>query len=74
MKAFTVYYPIPTKITPYPLSFHFNHKIALGVKGRQETFKILIEKLRPNDRTLWFHCASNGHKILADGARSGRHC
>ena len=39
---------------------HFNHKIALGVKGRQETFKILIEKLRPNDRTLWFHCASLG--------------
>ena len=39
---------------------HFNHKIALGINGRKETFKILKEKLTPNDKTLWFHCASLG--------------
>lgn len=39
---------------------HFNHKIAIGINGRKETFKILKEKLTPNDKTLWFHCASLG--------------
>ena len=39
---------------------HFNQKLALGVNGRQETFKILKDKLNPNDQTLWFHCASLG--------------
>lgn len=38
----------------------FNDKIKLGVQGRRETFKILENQLTPNDKTLWFHCASLG--------------
>ncbi|MBU3821952.1 3-deoxy-D-manno-octulosonic acid transferase [Flavobacteriaceae bacterium XHP0103] len=38
----------------------FNDKIKLGVEGRTNTFKILENKLKPNDKTLWFHCASLG--------------
>jgi len=41
------------------LSF-FNLKIKKGVKGRQETFKLLEDKLSPEDKTIWFHCASLG--------------
>ncbi|MEY8847960.1 3-deoxy-D-manno-octulosonic acid transferase [Psychroserpens sp. XS_ASV72] len=38
----------------------FNPKIKLGVEGRKQTFKILNENIRPNDQTIWFHCASLG--------------
>ncbi|WP_299397941.1 glycosyltransferase N-terminal domain-containing protein [uncultured Gelidibacter sp.] len=38
----------------------FNDKIKLGVQGRQKTFKTLEKQLTPNDKTLWFHCASLG--------------
>ncbi|MFL0354212.1 3-deoxy-D-manno-octulosonic acid transferase [Xanthomarina sp. GH4-25] len=38
----------------------FNHKIKLGVKGRQETFKILTKRISETDKTFWFHCASLG--------------
>ncbi|WP_053969801.1 glycosyltransferase N-terminal domain-containing protein [Mangrovimonas sp. ST2L15] len=38
----------------------FNHKLQLGVLGRAETFQILKDKLKPEDQTLWFHCASLG--------------
>jgi len=38
----------------------FNQKIKSGVIGRQNSFKILQENLKPNDKTLWFHCASLG--------------
>lgn len=38
----------------------FNQKIKSGVIGRKNTFKILQENLKPNDKTLWFHCASLG--------------
>ncbi|WP_418602452.1 3-deoxy-D-manno-octulosonic acid transferase [Hwangdonia sp.] len=38
----------------------FNKKIALGVKGRSETFNILKNNLNKTDKTLWFHCASLG--------------
>ncbi|MFG6686670.1 3-deoxy-D-manno-octulosonic acid transferase [Mariniflexile sp. HNIBRBA6329] len=38
----------------------FNEKIKSGVLGRQNTFKILRENLMPQDKTLWFHCASLG--------------
>ncbi|MDO5974493.1 glycosyltransferase N-terminal domain-containing protein [Flavivirga jejuensis] len=38
----------------------FNEKIKKGVIGRQNTFKILKSNLNPNNKTLWFHCASLG--------------
>lgn len=38
----------------------FNKKIRLGVKGRQQTFKILNTNLEVSDKTIWFHCASLG--------------
>jgi len=38
----------------------FNIKIKKGVKGRSQTFKILKENLDPNNKTIWFHCASLG--------------
>lgn len=52
----------------------FNSKIKLGVKGRQNTFKILEKNCNANDKIFWFHCASLGEyeqglpifKILKD--------
>ncbi|WMI69493.1 3-deoxy-D-manno-octulosonic acid transferase [Mangrovimonas sp. YM274] len=38
----------------------FNPKIKLGVEGRANTFKILKQSILPEDKTLWFHCASLG--------------
>lgn len=38
----------------------FNEKIKKGTIGRQNTFAILQENLKANDKTLWFHCASLG--------------
>lgn len=38
----------------------FNSKIKKGVTGRRSTFKILKENLTPEDKTIWFHCASLG--------------
>lgn len=38
----------------------FNQKIKKGVMGRENTFKTLEKSLNPNDKTLWFHCASLG--------------
>tara|TARA_R110002033_G_scaffold37969_5_gene77048 strand:+ start:2527 stop:3786 length:1260 start_codon:yes stop_codon:yes gene_type:complete len=38
----------------------FNSKINKGVKGRVESFKLLNANLKPQDKTLWFHCASLG--------------
>lgn len=38
----------------------FNTKIKLGVEGRQHTFQILEQNIKPTDKTLWFHCASLG--------------
>ncbi|GAL88136.1 3-deoxy-D-manno-octulosonic acid transferase [Jejuia pallidilutea] len=38
----------------------FNAKIKLGVAGRQQTFKIIKQHIKPTDQTLWFHCASLG--------------
>ncbi len=39
---------------------NFNTKIKLGVQGRAETFTKLKSNIKPNDKTLWFHCASLG--------------
>ncbi|WP_241480631.1 3-deoxy-D-manno-octulosonic acid transferase [Psychroserpens mesophilus] len=38
----------------------FNDKIKKGVEGRKKTFEILKNHLIPNDKTIWFHCASLG--------------
>jgi 3-deoxy-D-manno-octulosonic-acid transferase len=38
----------------------FNKKIKQGVKGRKQTFSLLASRLSPEDKTMWFHCASLG--------------
>lgn len=38
----------------------FSSKLRLFVKGRKETFGIISENLSPQDRSIWFHCASLG--------------
>ncbi|TXE06791.1 3-deoxy-D-manno-octulosonic acid transferase [Gelidibacter salicanalis] len=38
----------------------FNDKIKAGVLGRGDTFKLLASKIKLEDKTLWFHCASLG--------------
>ncbi|MGV6830801.1 MAG: 3-deoxy-D-manno-octulosonic acid transferase [bacterium] len=53
----------------------FNKKLKSGNKGRARTFEILSNKLVPDAKTAWFHCASLGEfeqglpvfeKIIAD--------
>jgi 3-deoxy-D-manno-octulosonic-acid transferase len=38
----------------------FNEKIKLFVEGRNQTFSILNDKIKHNDKVIWFHCASLG--------------
>lgn len=38
----------------------FNPKIKLFIDGRKPVFEILKEKIKPNDKTIWFHAASLG--------------
>ena len=38
----------------------FSPKIKLFVVGRKEVFSILKEKIKPTDKTIWFHAASLG--------------
>jgi len=38
----------------------FSPKIKLFVEGRQPVFGILTSKLKPTDKTIWFHAASLG--------------
>jgi len=38
----------------------FNSKLKQGVEGRAETFDILRRSIKPEDKVLWFHCASLG--------------
>ena len=38
----------------------FNSKIKLFVEGRKPVFEILKQKIKPNDKTIWFHAASLG--------------
>ena len=53
-------------IATYVMSFFlwlsqvFSQKMKLFIRGRQRTFSILKEKIKPTDQTLWFHCASLG--------------
>ena len=38
----------------------FNPKMKLFVKGRKSVFKTLKSQIKPEDKTIWFHCASLG--------------
>ena len=38
----------------------FSPKIKLFTEGRKNVFTILEEKIKPTDRTIWFHAASLG--------------
>jgi 3-deoxy-D-manno-octulosonic-acid transferase len=38
----------------------FNSKAALLVKGRKKWKELIEEKIKPEDRTMWIHCASLG--------------
>lgn len=38
----------------------FSPKIKLFVEGRKDVFSILLEKIKPEDKTIWFHSASLG--------------
>ncbi|MBF4486993.1 glycosyltransferase N-terminal domain-containing protein [Flavobacterium sp. CSZ] len=38
----------------------FSPKIKLFVAGRKNVFSILQEKIKPSDKTIWFHSASLG--------------
>jgi len=38
----------------------FYKKIKLFVQGRKKSFALLLEKLTPSDKTIWFHVASLG--------------
>jgi len=38
----------------------FSPKMKLFVDGRKEVFPILLNKLSPNNKTIWFHAASLG--------------
>ena len=38
----------------------FSPKIKLFVEGRKPVFEILTAKIKPNDKTIWFHAASLG--------------
>jgi 3-deoxy-D-manno-octulosonic-acid transferase len=38
----------------------FSPKIRLFVNGRKDVFTILKEKIKPSDKTIWFHAASLG--------------
>lgn len=39
---------------------HFSPKIKLFIEGRKNVFTILEEKIKPSDKTIWFHSASLG--------------
>ncbi|MDP2087971.1 MAG: glycosyltransferase N-terminal domain-containing protein [Flavobacteriaceae bacterium] len=38
----------------------FHPKLKLSVNGHRQTSTILKEKIKPQDRVIWFHCASLG--------------
>ena len=38
----------------------FVPKIKLFVAGRKDVFPTLFSKIKPNDKTIWFHAASLG--------------
>ncbi|MFV8268552.1 3-deoxy-D-manno-octulosonic acid transferase [Flavobacterium sp. GT2N3] len=38
----------------------FSPKIKLFVEGRKQVFTTLVQKIKPTDKTIWFHAASLG--------------
>ena len=42
-------------LTPF-----FSKKMSLFANGRKSVFKTLKESINPEDKTIWFHCASLG--------------
>lgn len=38
----------------------FNPKLKLFMDGGKQTFSILKDQINPNDKVIWFHCASLG--------------
>jgi 3-deoxy-D-manno-octulosonic-acid transferase len=55
-------YNIVIQITGSLLNFIalFNSKIKLFVEGRKIVFPTLEQKIKPSDKTIWFHAASLG--------------
>jgi 3-deoxy-D-manno-octulosonic-acid transferase len=55
-------YNIVIQITGSLLNFIalFNSKIKLFVDGRKIVFTTLEQKIKPSDKTIWFHAASLG--------------
>jgi 3-deoxy-D-manno-octulosonic-acid transferase len=43
-----------------PITSIFNHKMKLFVEGRRNVFKQIENKILPNDKVIWIHCASLG--------------
>ena len=42
------------------LTAFFSKKMSLFVDGRKTVFDTLKENIHPDDKTIWFHCASLG--------------
>ena len=38
----------------------FSKKLKLFMAGRKQTFQIIASGISPEDKTIWFHCASLG--------------
>ena len=55
-------YDLLSKITYVHLQIAqgFSKKLKLFVQGRKESFAILSQKIQPEDKCVWFHCASLG--------------
>ncbi len=39
---------------------NFDQKLSLFVNGRKKTFSRLTSAIKPDDKTIWIHCASLG--------------
>lgn len=46
--------------TVLPVSTLFSGKMKQFVEGRKSVFRTLESQLKPNDKTIWLHCASLG--------------
>ena len=55
-------YNFLVQLSSFVLKFiaFFNPKIKLFVDGRKSVFSTLAEKIKPFDKTIWFHAASLG--------------
>ncbi len=55
-------YDLLSKITyaNLQLAQGFSKKMKLFVQGRKNSFPVLTSQIKPEDKTIWFHCASLG--------------